>query len=84
MSRVVRFGIQLLVIGMILPICGCQFFPHNLKPHRLWRLNRMSAPSRDTYFSVSDPIPEIEPVAEVNGPSVPIVTANEILADDVE
>ncbi len=33
---------------------------HNLKPHRLWRLNRHPAPRRDVYYSVSDPIPELK------------------------
>lgn len=48
----------------VLSLSGCQTFKesastafHNLKPHRLWRLNRQPAPRRDVYYSVSDPIP---------------------------
>ncbi len=33
---------------------------HNLQPHRLQRLNQGPGMSSDAYFSVSDPIPEIE------------------------
>lgn len=55
----------------VLAIVGCQSFPsfsdmpkmptpgemlHNLKPHRLARLNRAPKPGRDAFYSVSDPI----------------------------
>ena len=50
------------VLGVLLALfafigTGCNLMPHNLKPWRLWRLNRMPAPSRAVNFSVSDPIP---------------------------
>jgi hypothetical protein len=33
---------------------------HNMQPHRLQRLNQGQGMSTDAYFSVSDPIPELE------------------------
>ncbi|MFP6765450.1 MAG: hypothetical protein VB858_17615 [Planctomycetaceae bacterium] len=48
-----------------LGVSGCSTFNesvgnafHDLKPHRLWRLNRHPAPRRDVYYSVSDPVPQ--------------------------
>ncbi len=50
------------IIGVILILVscvttGCNLVPHDLKPWRLWRLNRMPASSRNAYFSISDRIP---------------------------
>ncbi len=46
---------------MIAFCSGCESImskmPHDLQPHRLWRLNRQPDPNRNAYFSVSDPIP---------------------------
>lgn len=57
--------ISLLIVGALL-LSGCAAFNdhastvlHNLKPHRLWRLNRHPAPRRDVYYSVPDPIPAL-------------------------
>ena len=35
---------------------GCALL-HELKPHRLWRLNRQPPPPSTANFSVSDPLP---------------------------
>jgi len=61
-----------------LGVSGCSTFNesvgrtfHDLKPHRLWRLNRHPAPRRDVYYSVSDPVPmpeksgPVEPASEI-------------------
>lgn len=66
-GRLVAAGI---LLGGLLALGGCQAMPkvgelptpgeiaHNLKPHRMWRLNRTSADmSRKAYFSVPDPLP---------------------------
>jgi hypothetical protein len=57
-----------LPLAAVLATAGCQSFPsfsdfptpgemmHNLKPHRLARLNRAPKPGRDAFFSVSDPL----------------------------
>lgn len=41
---------------------GCESmslkWPHELQPHRLWRLNRQPDPQRNAYYSVPDKIPE--------------------------
>lgn len=56
----------LLVVPVLATLClsGCTTFNesvsntfHNLRPHRLWRMNRHPEPRRDVYYSVSDPIP---------------------------
>ena len=60
MSLLSSFRIRMsvaLVFAMSLTVSGCNSaFMHDLKPHRLWRLNRGPAPGRSTLFSVSDPI----------------------------
>ncbi len=44
---------------------GCRTILHELQPHRLWRLNRGSAPPQnDAMFSVSDRIPGGEDVTD--------------------
>ena len=48
-----------LAICLVVSMSGCSWL-HNLQPHRLWRLNRQSAPSGNPYYSVSDPIPELD------------------------
>jgi ABC-type uncharacterized transport system auxiliary subunit len=40
-------------------LSGCNFL-HELQPHRLWRLNRHPAPSSASYYSVSDPVPDLD------------------------
>lgn len=62
-----------ILLGGLVALSGCQKLPkvsemptpgeiaHNLKPHRMWRLNRTSAAmSREAYFSVPDPLPAEE------------------------
>lgn len=47
-----------LVASALLTSTGCSLL-HNLKPHRLWRLNRATnGMDSGAYFSVADPIPE--------------------------
>lgn len=47
---------------------GCESLLHNLKPHRLWRLNRHSPPmasGSSVYYSVPPPrLPEVDPDTE--------------------
>lgn len=54
---------------------GCGSLFHNLKPHRLWRLNRHSSPMASgsgVYYSVPDPpierhaLPELGEMADVS------------------
>jgi hypothetical protein len=64
--------ILLLLTGLVLgSATGCDSLLHNLKPHRLWRLNRHSPPmstGSSVYYSVPPPLlsdsvteePEIE------------------------
>ena len=48
---------------VLLSSTGCSLW-HNLKPHRMWRLNRVpEGMHKDAYFSVSDPIPDRDPAA---------------------
>jgi hypothetical protein len=49
----------LFAICGVVAISGCSWL-HDLQPHRLWRLNRQSPPSGNSWYSVSDPIPELE------------------------
>lgn len=61
--------LALLAAMMLVTATGCQSVPrfselptpaetlHDLKPHRLWRLNRGPGMSSEAYFSVSDPLP---------------------------
>lgn len=44
---------------------------HNMQPHRLQRLNQGAGMSTDAYFSVSDPIPELESNADKSTSDVP-------------
>ncbi len=50
----------------------CARFPtipemaHNLKPHRLQRLNRWSGPG-EHHYSIPDPIPAIDQVSDEHG-----------------
>ena len=59
---------RIIVLGgfLLLFTSGCNFIPdslhptnvfHELKPWRLWRLNRQPTRTRNSNFSVSDPIP---------------------------
>lgn len=49
-----------LTTAMLFTSTGCSLL-HNLKPHRLWRLNRATnGMHTDAYYSVSDPIPPRE------------------------
>lgn len=51
--------IPLLLAGLALgSAMGCESLLHNLKPHRLWRLNRHSPPmasGSSVYYSVPPP-----------------------------
>lgn len=51
--------ILLLLAGLVLgSATGCDSLLHNLKPHRLWRLNRHSPPmasGSSPYYSVPPP-----------------------------
>ena len=40
---------------------GCEslHWPHELQPHRLWRLNRHPNTNRETYYSIHDNIPAL-------------------------
>lgn len=65
----------LTMILAALSVSGCATFNdsvsrtfHDLKPHRLWRLNRHPAPRRDVYYSVPDPVPALGP----SGPAAPV------------
>lgn len=53
---------SVLVAFLMIAFCsGCESImskmPHDMQPHRLWRLNRQADPNRNVYFSVPDPIP---------------------------
>ncbi len=51
---------RLVIGGMLCALLssgtGCALM-HELKPHRLWRLNRQPPPPSTANFSVSDPLP---------------------------
>lgn len=54
-----------LVASLLVTSAGCTRMLHDLKPHRMWRLNRVpKGMHKEAYFSVSDPIPERESPAE--------------------
>lgn len=55
LCRIVLTG---LLGGSFLGLSGCRFFPEQLQPHQLQKLNRGSAPSQDPFFSIPDPIPQ--------------------------
>ena len=55
--RIITGGILCCLLGTSV---GCELWPHDLQPHRLWRLNRQTAMSSDAYFSVGDPLPNSE------------------------
>lgn len=56
--------IPLLFVAFMLMAAGagCESlalkWPHELQPHRLWRLNRQPDTQRNVYYSVPDTIPE--------------------------
>jgi hypothetical protein len=47
------------LVGLVLfSVTGCDSLLHNLKPHRLWHMNRHSPPmaaGSSPYYSVPDP-----------------------------
>ncbi|NQV27463.1 MAG: hypothetical protein HQ518_24195 [Rhodopirellula sp.] len=54
-SRLIFFVLAGLVLGSA---TGCDSLLHNLKPHRLWRMNRHSPPmstGSSVYYSVPPP-----------------------------
>ena len=59
-SRLIPIVIAGLALGSA---TGCESLLHNLKPHRLWRLNRHSPPiasGSSVYYSVPPPpLPEV-------------------------
>ncbi len=52
-----RLQIGILAVMTAVATPGCALWPHNLKPHRLWRLNQMPARTGNAYFSVADEPP---------------------------
>lgn len=50
---------SMVLVGLVLfSATGCDSLLHNLKPHRLWHLNRHSPPmasGSSPYYSVPDP-----------------------------
>ena len=67
----------LALIGCSLAAAGCNStLMHNLKPHRLWRLNRGSSPGREAYFSVAEEptmrVVENSPAGRAYRPVAPI------------
>jgi hypothetical protein len=67
--------ILLIIAGFILTsVIGCDSLLHNLKPHRLWRLNRHSPPmstGSSVYYSVPPPPLKDDVAAEPNSANVP-------------
>lgn len=75
MKRSVRWISAWLLPGCLIVGSGCAEMWHNLKPHRLSRLNRGPGMSTDAYnFSVTDPVTRL-----VN--DAPSPTSNEPAAD---
>lgn len=62
-SRLIPIVLAALALGSA---TGCESLLHNLKPHRLWRLNRHSPPmasGSSVYYSVpAPPLKDIVPV----------------------
>ncbi len=61
-----RFGWCVLASSLWLTSSGCSLM-HNMQPHRMWRWNRGPAPSTNPFFSISDPIPQLEHTSEFPG-----------------
>lgn len=55
-----RLRICLVLTAVALSGCESLKWPHELKPHRLWRLNRQPASSQNYYYSVADDIPKTD------------------------
>ncbi len=49
-----RLGVGLVLSVACVSLSGCASFewPHELKPHRLWRLNRQPASTQNFYNSI--------------------------------
>ncbi len=62
-------GCATLLVGSV----GCEslHWPHELQPHRLWRLNRHPDTNRNTYYSIHDNIPALsDPIPDNAEPDV--------------
>jgi hypothetical protein len=52
------FPLMLVIVPLV--ASGCSLLPHSMYPSQWHKLNQVEAPRQDMYFSVPDPIPELE------------------------
>ncbi|QDT25048.1 hypothetical protein Enr10x_03420 [Gimesia panareensis] len=52
------FSLMLVIVPLV--SSGCSLLPHSMHPSQWYKLNQVEAPRKDMYFSVPDPIPELE------------------------